>query len=189
MRGTWRLQLLAFATDETPPQSDSEFAERCRGARRSGAPLATAVAPRFGPGERVRVRRMRFRGAHAVGATSAARSESSSGSTATISWLTRSRAARRRRWQNPPSRLGSLSSGGSLLRPERASHEPSPWRLVVQGLPSMRASQRSKKSLRAAMQRSRSSSNGKCAVSSNRMNSDPATCSCSARTWSGRISS
>ena len=46
-------------TDDMPEQRDPVFAERCLEAQRSGAPLATAAAPRFAPGERVCVRRLR----------------------------------------------------------------------------------------------------------------------------------
>jgi nitrile hydratase len=44
---------------EMPQQRDPAFAERCLEAQRTGAPLAAAAAPRFRPGERVCVRRMR----------------------------------------------------------------------------------------------------------------------------------
>jgi nitrile hydratase beta subunit len=44
---------------EMPQQRDPAFAERCLEAQRSAAPLAPAAAPRFAPGERVWVRRMR----------------------------------------------------------------------------------------------------------------------------------
>ena len=40
-------------------RSDPEFTQRCLAAQRSGEPLAAAVSPRFSPGQRVRVRRMR----------------------------------------------------------------------------------------------------------------------------------
>jgi nitrile hydratase len=42
-----------------PVRRDPAFAEQCLASRRSGDPLPPAAAPRFGPGERVRVRRMR----------------------------------------------------------------------------------------------------------------------------------
>ena len=44
-----------------PPleRSDPEFTERCLASQRSGGPMAAAVAARFRPGRRVRVRRMR----------------------------------------------------------------------------------------------------------------------------------
>ena len=49
-----------------PERSDPEFTERCVAAQRSGEPLAAAASPRFSPGERVRVRRMRPPGPHAL---------------------------------------------------------------------------------------------------------------------------
>jgi nitrile hydratase beta subunit len=51
-----------LATDSTPVRCDAAFAERCRESRRAGGPLPHAAAPRFGPGEQVRVRRMRPHG-------------------------------------------------------------------------------------------------------------------------------
>jgi nitrile hydratase beta subunit len=48
-----------LGTDEIPQLRDPAFSERCLEAQRSGDRLANAVAPRFEPGERVCVRRMR----------------------------------------------------------------------------------------------------------------------------------
>ena len=45
--------------DVSPQRGDPELTGRCLEAARSGRPLPAASAPRFGPGERVRVRRMR----------------------------------------------------------------------------------------------------------------------------------
>jgi nitrile hydratase beta subunit len=42
-----------------PERSDAEFAARCVAAQGRGGPMPTAAAPRFRPGQRVRVRRMR----------------------------------------------------------------------------------------------------------------------------------
>ena len=42
-----------------PERSDPELTERCVTAQRGGGPMAAASAPRFRPGRRVRVRRMR----------------------------------------------------------------------------------------------------------------------------------
>ncbi len=51
---------MARAGMHAPPERrDPELAGRCLEAARSGHPLAAASAPRFGPGDRVRVRRMR----------------------------------------------------------------------------------------------------------------------------------
>lgn len=48
--------------DAMPVWHNPAFAERCLESQRSGHPLPAAAAPRFGPGERVRVRRMRSTG-------------------------------------------------------------------------------------------------------------------------------
>ena len=48
-----------FATGPLPERSDPGLAERCVDAQRQGGPMAAAVTPRFRPGQRVRVRRMR----------------------------------------------------------------------------------------------------------------------------------
>jgi nitrile hydratase beta subunit len=45
-----------------PERLDPEFAERCVAAQGRGGPMPTATAPRFRPGDRVRVRRMRPEG-------------------------------------------------------------------------------------------------------------------------------
>jgi nitrile hydratase subunit beta len=45
-----------------PERLDPEFAERCVAAQGRGGPMPTATAPRFRPGNRVRVRRMRPEG-------------------------------------------------------------------------------------------------------------------------------
>ena len=51
--------MAARGSDELPRRLDPAFAEACLAVARDGAPLAPAVAPRFKPGERVSVRRMR----------------------------------------------------------------------------------------------------------------------------------
>ena len=48
-----------FATGPLPERSDPGLAERCVDTQRQGGPMATAATPRFRPGQRVRVRRMR----------------------------------------------------------------------------------------------------------------------------------
>jgi nitrile hydratase beta subunit len=48
-----------LASGGMPRQLDPAFAERCLEVQGSGDPLAAAAAPRFGPGDRVCVRRMR----------------------------------------------------------------------------------------------------------------------------------
>jgi nitrile hydratase subunit beta len=48
-----------FEAGPLPERSDPGLAERCVDAQRKGGPMAAAAAPRFRPGERVRVRRMR----------------------------------------------------------------------------------------------------------------------------------
>jgi len=45
-----------------PRRADPELTERVLAVQRSGHPLPAAVSPRFAPGERVRVRRMRPEG-------------------------------------------------------------------------------------------------------------------------------
>ena len=48
-----------FAAGPLPERSDPELAEQCLTAQRNGHPMAAAAAAQFGPGQRVRVRRMR----------------------------------------------------------------------------------------------------------------------------------
>jgi nitrile hydratase beta subunit len=48
-----------FADGPLPQRSDPGLAERCVGAQLEGDPMAAAAAPRFRPGQRVQVRRMR----------------------------------------------------------------------------------------------------------------------------------
>jgi nitrile hydratase len=48
-----------FATGPLPERSDPGLAERCLDAQSKGGPMAAAATPRFRPGQRVRVRRMR----------------------------------------------------------------------------------------------------------------------------------
>jgi nitrile hydratase len=48
-----------LGNDAMPVRRDPALAERCLESRRSGVPLPVAAAPRFRPGERVCVRRMR----------------------------------------------------------------------------------------------------------------------------------
>jgi nitrile hydratase len=48
-----------FATGPLPERSDPEMAERCVALQRNGAPMEAAAAPRYRPGQRVRVIRMR----------------------------------------------------------------------------------------------------------------------------------
>jgi nitrile hydratase len=50
---------LARAAGPLPASSDTDLTERCIEAQRGGGPMPAAAAPRFRPGERVRVRRMR----------------------------------------------------------------------------------------------------------------------------------
>jgi nitrile hydratase beta subunit len=50
---------LARAAGPLPESSDPDLTARCVEAQRDGGPMPTAAAPRFRPGERVRVRRMR----------------------------------------------------------------------------------------------------------------------------------
>ena len=51
-----------LVSDALPVRGDPVFAERCLESRRAGDALPKAATPRFGPGERVRVRRMRPNG-------------------------------------------------------------------------------------------------------------------------------
>jgi nitrile hydratase beta subunit len=51
-----------IATDALPQRGDPELAERVVEAQRGGAPMPTAAAAAFRPGQRVRVRRMRPEG-------------------------------------------------------------------------------------------------------------------------------
>jgi nitrile hydratase beta subunit len=49
----------SLADAQPPERSDPELVERSVAAQRNGAPLPAAASPRFSPGQRVRVRRMR----------------------------------------------------------------------------------------------------------------------------------
>jgi len=51
--------LARFEAGPLPTSSDPELAERCVAVQRNGDPMVAAAAPRFRPGQRVRVRRMR----------------------------------------------------------------------------------------------------------------------------------
>jgi len=51
--------VMARLGDDLPQRRDPALAAECLEERRSGDPLPRAAAPRFAPGERVRVRRMR----------------------------------------------------------------------------------------------------------------------------------
>jgi nitrile hydratase len=53
---------IARAAGPLPESSDPGLAERCVEVQRGGGPMPTAAAPRFRPGQRVRVRRMRPEG-------------------------------------------------------------------------------------------------------------------------------
>jgi nitrile hydratase len=60
--GTIAPEDVQAAMERTGPRlerSDPEFTARCLAAQRSGAPMAAAAVPRFRPGQRVQVRRMR----------------------------------------------------------------------------------------------------------------------------------
>lgn len=59
MPGDVEAAMARLGNHEIPQQPDPAFAQRCLDAQRSGDPLASAAAPRFRPGERVRVHRMR----------------------------------------------------------------------------------------------------------------------------------
>jgi nitrile hydratase len=50
---------LALAAGPLPVRGEPDLAERCVEAQRGGEPMPAAAAPRFRPGEHVRVRRMR----------------------------------------------------------------------------------------------------------------------------------